>query len=120
VSDKEIPLHRRVHRFRDGYGYLIETPWTPIIGGLQHRAKVWKQAAKKWWNNADNWRVSYLSALESWKDALEDRDNALATATRRLKLLSECREIMMLLPAAIFDQIPNDLWARLAKELDDD
>jgi hypothetical protein len=43
-----------------------------------------------------------------------------ATATRRLELLSECREIMMLLPAAIFDQIPNDLWARLAKELDDD
>jgi hypothetical protein len=50
--------------------------------------RLWKQAAKKWWNNADNWRVSYLSALESWKDALEDRDNALATATRRLGLLS--------------------------------
>jgi hypothetical protein len=43
-----------------------------------------------------------------------------STATLRLELLGECREIMMLLPAAIFDQIPNDLWARLAKELDDD
>ncbi len=115
MSEKE-PWFLKKHYWRDDYGYLQSTPWTPLIGGLQHRAEVWKRAAKKWREEAEV-RLSEMSY------ATRERVSAEATATRLRGLLRRCDyifEIYNVDKEDVRDRFDSTLFGELAAELKED
>jgi hypothetical protein len=82
MSETEESLMGGYVNIPDDYGYIHKVPWTPIIGHLLARARVWKQAAKKW-------REFALDLKAGDDDMAEYARDLEATATRRLGLLEE-------------------------------
>ena len=94
--------------------------WGVVAKKLLKWLRYFMARSRLWKRKATIYRSKYIQADELSAHYMGWWKEAESTATQRLKLLRRCQEIFLLLPGTIFDQIPEDFFDDLTKELADE